>query len=221
MKASPNAAILGLFNSLGLNIDASSGYEVRRAVTAGIPYANISLSSQELPDFFPELVKAGLKINACSLSQLDRYGAAFPGGEIGLRFNPGARSIGSKSVLNIMDVYRIYIDLWMIVSLTTIIVVKGLGSGGTGKTNVGGPSSSFGIWHELLPEVKEIVARHSLKVVRVHTHIGSGSDPSVWQRVSGMSIDLCRHFPSVTTLNLGGGFKARCLCAMETHTPSK
>ena len=25
----------------------------------------------------------------------------------------------------------------------------GVGSGGTGKTNVGGPSSSFGIWHEL------------------------------------------------------------------------
>ena len=34
----------------------------------------------------------------------------------------------------------------------------GLGSGGTGKTNVGGPSSSFGIWHELLPEVQAIVA---------------------------------------------------------------
>jgi len=29
----------------------------------------------------------------------------------------------------------------------------GLGSGGTGKTNVGGPSSSFGIWHELMPQV--------------------------------------------------------------------
>jgi hypothetical protein len=30
----------------------------------------------------------------------------------------------------------------------------GLGSGGTGKTNVGGPGSSFGTWHELLPEVQ-------------------------------------------------------------------
>ena len=30
----------------------------------------------------------------------------------------------------------------------------GQGSGGTGKTNVGGPSSSFGIWYELQPEVK-------------------------------------------------------------------
>ena len=33
----------------------------------------------------------------------------------------------------------------------------GLGSGGTGKTNVGGPSSSFGIWHELLPKAGMVV----------------------------------------------------------------
>jgi diaminopimelate decarboxylase len=153
----------------------------------------MSLSSQELPDFFPELIRAGVKLNACSLHQLEAYGAAFPGGEVGLRFNPG------------------------------------LGSGGTGKTNVGGPDSSFGIWHELLPQAQAIVAKHKLKVrslliwinaplaailtrcvmqvVRIHTHIGSGSDPAVWQRVSGLSIDLCRKFPDVTTLNLGGGYK--------------
>ena len=87
----------------------------------------MSLSSQELPAFFPELIRAGVKLNACSLHQLEAYGAAFPGGEVGLRFNPG------------------------------------LGSGGTGKTNVGGPDSSFGIWHELLPQAQAIVAKHKLK----------------------------------------------------------
>lgn len=35
MKASPNAAILKVFRKAGLHIDASSGYEVRRAVKAG------------------------------------------------------------------------------------------------------------------------------------------------------------------------------------------
>jgi diaminopimelate decarboxylase len=143
MKASPNAAILKVFRNAGLNIDASSGFEVRRAVKAGFKYSDISLSTQEFPEFFPELVKEGLKVNACSLSQLESFGKAFPGGEIGLRFNPG------------------------------------LGSGGTGKTNVGGPSSSFGIWHELLPEAKALVEKYDLKVVRIHTHIGSGSDPAV------------------------------------------
>eukprot|EP00241_Pyramimonas_parkeae_P001775 CAMPEP_0114249012 /NCGR_PEP_ID=MMETSP0058-20121206/13895_1 /TAXON_ID=36894 /ORGANISM="Pyramimonas parkeae, CCMP726" /LENGTH=435 /DNA_ID=CAMNT_0001362489 /DNA_START=254 /DNA_END=1561 /DNA_ORIENTATION=+ len=171
MKSSPNAAILQVFHNMGIQIDASSGYEVERAIEAGIPPENISLSTQELPTFFADLVNKGTKINACSLTQLERFGQAFPGGEVGVRFNPG------------------------------------LGSGGTGKTNVGGAGSSFGIWFELLPQVKEIVAKYDLKVVRVHTHIGSGSDPAVWQKVSGMSLDLCRQFDTVHTLNLGGGYK--------------
>ena len=83
----------------------------------------------------------------------------------------------------------------------------GLGSGGTSKTNVGGPSSSFGIWHELVPQVREIVARHRLRVVRIHTHIGSGSDPAVWQRAADLSFDMVRQFPDATVLNLGGGYK--------------
>ena len=83
----------------------------------------------------------------------------------------------------------------------------GLGSGGTGKTNVGGPSSSFGIWHELMPEVKAILEKYDLEPARVHTHIGSGSDPAVWQRVSGLSLGLCEQLPSVKVLNLGGGYK--------------
>ena len=46
-------------------MDASSGYEVRRAMAAGVAADKISLSSQELPDFFPELVRAGAHVNAC------------------------------------------------------------------------------------------------------------------------------------------------------------
>lgn len=83
----------------------------------------------------------------------------------------------------------------------------GRGSGGTGKTNVGGPSSSFGIWHELKDEVKTLVTKYNLNVVRIHTHIGSGSDPVVWQDVTNDSINLVRDFPDVTVLNLGGGYK--------------
>lgn len=171
MKASPNASILKLFDRLGLWIDASSGYEVRRALAAGIAPHKISLSTQELPDDFAELYQLGIEINACSLNQLERFAQAFPGREIGLRFNPGA------------------------------------GSGGNNRTNVGGTSSSFGIWHEWIDQVKAIIDSASLKAVRVHTHIGSGSDPAVWQKVSAMSLELVRQFPDVTRLNLGGGYK--------------
>jgi len=171
MKAAPNAALLKLLAEEGLHIDASSGYEVRRAMRAGVPAARISLSTQELPEDFAELIEAGVLLNACSLYQLEQYGEAFPGRPCGVRFNPG------------------------------------LGSGGTGKTNVGGPHSSFGVWHERADEVAAIAERFGISIHRIHTHIGSGSDPAVWERVSHLSLALVRRFPEVKTLNLGGGFK--------------
>jgi len=83
----------------------------------------------------------------------------------------------------------------------------GLGSGSTNRTNTGGPGSSFGIWHERFGDVQAIAARHGLHIRRLHSHIGSGSDPAVWQRVSRMTLDLAAQLPEVTTVNLGGGFK--------------
>jgi diaminopimelate decarboxylase len=171
LKASPNAALIRIFATCGLHIDASSGHECDRALRAGVPAAHVSLSTQEFPADFRRLFDAGIRFNACSLGQLRRFGEQFPGGELGLRINPG------------------------------------LGSGGTVKTNVGGPASSFGIWHEYRAEAAAIVAEHRLRVIRIHTHIGSGSDPAVWQRVAALGLDLVRDFPAVTTLNLGGGFK--------------
>ena len=64
MKACPNAAILKYFSSQGIHMDASSGFEVQRALSAGIPPEHISLSTQELPANFPELIQAGVNINA-------------------------------------------------------------------------------------------------------------------------------------------------------------
>jgi len=180
MKASPNKSILRLFHSKGIHFDASSGFEVRRAIDAGIPAENISLSTQELPGDFMDLLKLGVKINACSLSQLERIGQSFPGCKVGVRVNPGVGSGGFSSS-------------------TT----------GFSKTNVGGPSSSFGIWHMLLEDgtVSSIVNKYDLEVERIHTHIGSGSDPVIWQQVASKSLSFCKMFDTVTTCNLGGGYK--------------
>ena len=52
-----------------------------------------------------------------------------------------------------------------------------------------------------------MAAKYGVTVSRIHTHIGSGSDPDVWQRVSLLSLNLVRDFPDVVTLNLGGGYK--------------
>jgi diaminopimelate decarboxylase len=180
MKACPNASILQTFGKMGLHIDASSGYEVRRAIAAGIPAHHICLSTQELPADFIPLVKLGVKINACSVSQLERFGQAFPGQPVGLRVNPG---VGSGGFSGSTTAYS--------------------------KTNVGGPSSSFGIWHTTVTDgtVQSIVDQYNLSIERIHTHIGSGSDPGVWQQVAVRSLSFCQQFQSVHTLNLGGGYK--------------
>jgi diaminopimelate decarboxylase len=83
----------------------------------------------------------------------------------------------------------------------------GLGSGSTNRTNTGGPASSFGIWHEYVDEVIAAGMRHDLIIGTLHTHIGSGSDPEIWKKVTRMTLDLAARFPDVTTVNLGGGFK--------------
>lgn len=89
----------------------------------------------------------------------------------------------------------------------SIRINPGLGSGHSNRTNVGGPSSSFGIWHEYIDEVLAVAERHSLTIKRLHTHIGSGSDPDVWTKVAQMSLEQVTLLPDVEILDLGGGFK--------------
>ncbi len=84
----------------------------------------------------------------------------------------------------------------------------GLGSGATNRTNTGGPAASFGVWHEYLGDVKALAERHDIRITRLHSHIGSGTDPEVWKRVTRMTLDLAAKLPEVTVVNLGGGFKA-------------
>ena len=89
----------------------------------------------------------------------------------------------------------------------TIRINPGLGSGHSNRTNVGGPSASFGIWHDHLGKVHQIADKHGLELNSMHTHIGSGSDPEVWERVAMMSLDIVSQLPDATTLSLGGGYK--------------
>ena len=89
----------------------------------------------------------------------------------------------------------------------SIRVNPGLGSGHTNRTNVGGPSSSFGIWHGHLDEVQAIAREHDLRITGLHTHIGSGGDPEVWKHCAGLTLRIARQLPDLDRLSLGGGFK--------------
>jgi diaminopimelate decarboxylase len=171
LKANSNRAILNVLRSEGIAADASSDPEVERALRADFPPEAILLTSQVPSRRLSEFVARGIRYNACSLHQLDRFGAAFPGRGVTIRVNPG------------------------------------LGSGAANRVNTGGPASSFGIWHERLPEAIALAARHRVTIRGLHTHIGSGSDPEVWTRVAGMVLGLADKLPDVRAVSLGGGFK--------------
>jgi diaminopimelate decarboxylase len=184
MKALPTAAVLRIFDRCGLHIDASSVYEVRRALKADIAPQHIQLTAQQLPatkNEFEDIHNRGVLFNACSLHQLRVFGSNFPGREVSVRVNPG------------------------------------MGSGHNNRTNVGGPSSSFGIWHERLDEVLDIQREFGLRLTGMHTHIGSGGEPEVWQRCARMSLDIAAKLPEVARLSLGGGFK---VARMPEETPA-
>lgn len=171
MKANSHAGVLKTFREMGVCIDASSGYEAELAIEQGFKPSDILLTSQQLAHNLKDLVEQGVQFTATSLHQLEEYGTLFPGGEVGVRLNPG------------------------------------MGSGHSAKTNVGGVTSSFGIWHEYIPQVDDIATKARLKITRLHTHIGSGTHPEIWQEALHTSLELAESLPSVTTLDMGGGFK--------------
>jgi diaminopimelate decarboxylase len=171
MKACSTAEVLRVLTATGLHIDASSAFEVERAIRAGVPAEHIQLTTQELPADLAGIVSKGVSFNACSLRQLRAYGGLFPGAEVCVRINPG------------------------------------MGSGHNNRTNVAGPAASFGIWHEYLDDVEAVRKEFDLTISAMHSHVGSGSDPEIWNRCALLTLGVAAQLPDVKTVSLGGGFK--------------
>jgi diaminopimelate decarboxylase len=175
MKANPHSSILRIFDRMGIQIDASSSYEVKRALAAGIGPEKIMLTGQETlkPSDVNPLVERGIIYCCTSLTQLNIYCELFGGSgrTVAIRVNPG------------------------------------LGSGHNNRTNTAGPAASFGIWRDYVPQAVETASAHGLKVTRVHTHVGSGSDWRIWEKAASMTLEIVRRLPDVAIVNLGGGYR--------------
>src|SRR3989449_7491975 len=96
MKANPSHGVLTLFRELGLHIDASSDFEVERALRAGFSPEKIQLTSQMPSRRLRDFLARGILINACSLHQLEELGRVAPGRAISVRLNAGLGSGSSK-----------------------------------------------------------------------------------------------------------------------------
>lgn len=83
----------------------------------------------------------------------------------------------------------------------------GIGSGTNNRLTTGGVNASFGIWYEYLDEALIIINKYKLIVNRIHIHIGSDTDPKIWEDSADIALSFAEKFETVTILNLGGGFK--------------
>ncbi|MFA5877659.1 MAG: diaminopimelate decarboxylase [Candidatus Paceibacterota bacterium] len=81
------------------------------------------------------------------------------------------------------------------------------GAGHNNRTSTGGTNASFGIWHEYIDEVLALAKAKQVTINKLHIHIGSGTDPSLWQEVMERSLSIVEKLPDVVTLDIGGGYK--------------
>ena len=93
IKANSNLTLLSIAKSEGLRAEVTSPGETAALIAVGykpdeIFYITNNASSEDM-EF---AVKKGILFSADSLSQLDRYGRANPGGTVAARFNPGVGS---------------------------------------------------------------------------------------------------------------------------------
>ncbi len=91
----------------------------------------------------------------------------------------------------------------------SIRINPGRGHGEGGKTNTGGPSSKHGIYKDQITKAKEVANSFSLKIIGIHSHIGSGSKPKEWRRwneINKITLNIARTFSDdLEFVNLGGG----------------
>ncbi len=176
MKACSNAHILKEMLVHGIQIDAVSVFEIKRALRAGFKGADICFTSDVFAD--PEDVHFCLEndifTNCGTLGMLEEYGCAFT--ELGL---------GNNRV--------------------SIRINPGEGAGHSKKTNTGGPYSKHGIWYQNLDEARAIAKKYGLIISGVHMHIGSGGDMEHLKRITGKLVDFARQFEDMEIINFGGG----------------
>ncbi len=81
-------------------------------------------------------------------------------------------------------------------------------AGGNLKISTGHEKSKFGIPIEQLDLILALVEKHQIHIAGLHVHTGSEiKDVSIFMQVADIFFDLIPHFPELSFLDLGGGFK--------------
>lgn len=94
-------------------------------------------------------------------------------------------------------------------SVVGLRVNPGIGAGHNNRTMTGGPNSSFGLWNTFVPDALMVTKKHGVRIDRLHIHMGSGADPSVWGKMFDAALQIAEQMPDIVSLDMGGGYKIR------------
>lgn len=185
IKANALKGVLQIVTSAGLDLDASSLNEVKRARMAGISLDRIMLTSQEVysgreKKKLKKYIAQGLKYNICSLNQL--------------------QDVADFSFEN-----KIFFSMR---------VNPEIGSGESSSRNTGDKYKPFGVPLKDLETALRFAKEKGIAFDEVHTHIGSGGDPEKWKQNVEITLAIIKLFflqkdlyQDIHILNLGGGFR--------------
>jgi diaminopimelate decarboxylase/aspartate kinase len=75
------------------------------------------------------------------------------------------------------------------------------------KVKTGGAGSKFGLSLDELDEFRRLAAKHDVRIVGLHAHLGSGIlDPDHWKEVYVQHASIAEKIGTVRSLNIGGGY---------------
>jgi diaminopimelate decarboxylase len=187
------------------SLSAPFGLTVRYAVKAN-PH----------PEIIRLMLEGGLSFDASSSYEaVDLLALGVPGDRISLSSQqsphelPRLLSKGVRFVATSLNQLRIFLGTEGRPDSVAVRINPETGHGHNKRTTTGGVNASFGIWHAYAEEALVRAREESVIIDRVHVHIGSGADPSVWADVMDQSLRIVERFPDATTLDIGGGFKVR------------
>lgn len=83
---------------------------------------------------------------------------------------------------------------------------SGIGGGHHEKVVTGGDGTKFGIMPEYIPEVKNLLKKHELKLIGINHHTGSQNWGDLYLKGVGALLKLARQFDNLEFIDLGGGF---------------
>jgi len=181
-KACSNTHVLRLLRGLGVQVDAVSAGEIQRALHAGY----------DARGEHPGIVFTADEIDRETLALVGEHGIPVNAGSVDMLGQIGTH-LGSRA-----RGHRVWLR-----------INPGFGHGHSRKTNTGGEHSKHGIWPADIPAALQAIARHGLRLVGLHMHIGSGVDYGHLEQVCDAMVGHVRDVRAlghdVTAISAGGG----------------